>query len=767
MSRCFCAGLADTGTASRYSRDRITAAARGLAQAAAVFGETNVQNRLNHCRRALALALLGLCAGAAAQSLPNPILFVTQFPVSDDFATIGAVFANHRGGADLVGRGGDLYIRYTDGSLRNLTLEAGFGNAGPQRGNAIAVRDPAVSWDGTRAVFSMVVGAPPQQFQWIDSYWQLYEVTGFGQGQTLSIVKVANQPASRNNINPVYLSDGSILFSSDRTRNGAAHLYPQLDEYESTPTPTGLWRLQPASGRLELLQVSPSGAFNPIVDSFGRVVFSRWDHLQRDQQNDDAGSSAFNWSSEAANSVVTADRSEVFPEPRIAAQGSNVYGYTINHFFPWMINQDGTEEETLNHVGRHELHSYFNRSINDPALSEFSAPGNRQSILNFLQLREDPTTPGRYYGIDAPEFYTHASGQLVRIDAAPSTNPNLVGATWLNPRSNVNFSPDYDPQPQPGDFTGRFRNPLPLSNGQVIAAHATEWREAGNDGTRANPLPRYQFRLKALVAAPGNQLVAGANLTPGISKSVSYWDPDVEVSYNGPMWELSPVEVRARAVPPVTGFQLRAPEQAAFSAENVNVEAFRDYLRANGLALLVVRNATTRDRADKQQPYNLRVPGGTQTIGSGGQLYDIAHMQFFQADQIRGMSAGGGRRALAQPLHDGPAVHANGPNAAGPVGSTAIASDGSVAAFVPAQRALAWHSTTPAGVPVVRERYWISFQPGEIRACDGCHGVNQQNQANPSAPAAVNTPQALRQLLARWRDRQVDQIFSNGVEERR
>jgi len=64
----------------------------------------------------------------------------------------------------------------------------------------------------------------------------------------------------------------------------------------------------------------------------------------------------------------------------------------------------------------------------------------------------------------------------------------------------------------------------------------------------------------------------------------------------------------------------------------------------------------------------------------------------------------------------------------------------------------------------VRERYWLTFQPGEIRACDGCHGVNQQNQAGQ--PAAQNTAQALLALLARWRDGQVDLIFANGLESR-
>jgi hypothetical protein len=706
-------------------------------------------------------------ANAIAQPLQNPVMFVTQFPIPGDFASIGSVFANHLGDIDTVGRGGDLMIRYPDGSLRNLTQEAGFGMSGFQGANAIAVRDPAVSWDGTRAIFSMVIGAPTQQYQQGTWHWQLYEATGFGQGQTLHIAKVINQPDHFNNVSPTYLSDNSILFVSDRPRNGAEHLYPQLDEYEEAPTPTGLWRLQPASGRLDLLQYAVSGSFNPIVDSFGRVLFTRWDHLQRDQQNDNAGNpyGIFNWSSEASTSTATPDRSEVFPEPRAANAANHLEGFTINHFFPWMVNQDGTGEETLNHVGRHELHGYFNRSFNnDPALHEFIAPGSRKIIENMLQMREDPAAPGHYIGVDAPEFYTHASGQIIRIDAAPSVNPATMTAQYLTPRSTVNF---YDGTP-PADFTGHYRNPLPLADGRMLAAHTSESRSAGNDGTRANPVPRYQFRLKRL-ATSGGFLAPVENLTPGISKTISYFDPDVQVSYNGPLWELSPVEVRARTAPPTTAFVLQAPEQQAFTLENVNVDAFRNYLRANGLAVLVMRNVTSRDDADEQQPYNLRVPGGVQTIASGATtIYDIAHMQFFQGDQVRGVggtaSPSDGRRVLAQVMHDPVAQLANAPNPGGPAGSAPILADGSVALFVPALRAMAWHSTKPDGSPVVRERYWISFQPGEIRACDGCHGVNQHNQAGQAA--ATNTATALRELLARWRDREIDLIFANAYEPR-
>ncbi|HRC86735.1 MAG TPA: hypothetical protein PK413_14100, partial [Thermoanaerobaculia bacterium] len=107
------------------------------------------------------------------------------------------------------------------------------------------------------------------------------------------------------------------------------------------------------------------------------------------------------------------------------------------------------------------------------------------------------------------------------------------------------------------------------------------------------------------------------------------------------------------------------------------------------------------------------------------------------------------------------ALGANPPDPGGPAGSTAVALDGSVAAFVPARRALSWQLVSPTGTPVVRERYWLGFQPGELRACDGCHGVNSTNQAG--GPAATNAPQALQQLLQHWKA-QTGAIFSDGFE---
>ena len=61
----------------------------------------------------------------------------------------------------------------------------------------------------------------------------------------------------------------------------------------------------------------------------------------------------------------------------------------------------------------------------------------------------------------------------------------------------------------------------------------------------------------------GDYLEAGAPLLASpIGREIRYWDPDVLVSYDGPMWELSPVEVRSRPAPPVRRAASRSPPTA-------------------------------------------------------------------------------------------------------------------------------------------------------------------------------------------------------------
>jgi hypothetical protein len=692
-------------------------------------------------------------AGAIA-GITNPILFVTQVPLPGDFLTVVSTFGNHLTSMEAVPRGGDLMIRYPDGTLKNLTRLAGFGTAATQQGaTSIAVREPSVHWSGTKALFSMVIGSPSRLFERPPFFWQIYEVTGLGINETPVITKVPNQPTTFNNISPTYGTDERIIFVSDRSRTGEAHLL-QLDEYEGRPINSGVWSLDPASGDLKQLDHSPSGDFGVTIDSFGRVIFTRWDHMQRDQarDGDDAGEThngTFDWLDETANAAKVAVRPEQYPEGRPGTptlDGTNLFGHRFNHFFPWEMNEDGTELETINHIGRHELHKYFDKTMTDDPnqhdfISETEHRLNQTYMTNMLQIKEDPTQPGLYWGIDAPEFETHAAGQVITLNSPMGRPADQIPLRWITHRDTANTG--VPPQPT---HTGMYRNPLPLSTGTVVVSHSAEIRAEANEGTRANPVSRYDFRLKTLVNG-GTFSVAGTPLTDGIQRTVTFFDPDVTVTWSGTLWELDPVEVRPRAKPVRRLPVMQAPEAAIFQEEGVDVSTFRNFLQQNNLAVIVSRDLTTRDTGDRQQPFNLRVAGtNKQTVGAGGKLYDIKYLELFQADQIRGQGGmaqpSPGRRVLAQHMHDAKAIN---PAPAGtPPGSVKIGADGSMAAFVPARRAMTWQVINDQA-PVVRERYWLTFQPGEIRLCTSCHGLNTQDQAGAVAP--VNKPEALRELL--------------------
>jgi len=713
---------------------------------------------------ALLSVLVWPIAGRAAVATPYPILFVTQTPFGQDFANLMSTFGTHRGSTNSAPRGGDLWVRSPAGALRNLTAEAGYGTT---PGNEIAVRDPYPHWDGTKALFSMVSGGTTQNGN-DPVYFQIYEVTGFGSGQTVQIRKLS-QPADTNNVTPIYASDGRILFTSDRPRNGDRRLYPQLDEYETAPTVSGLWSMAADGSDLRILDHAPSGVFSPFVDSFGRVVFTRWDHLQRDQQGDSdiysiiAGDpltyGARTFASEASDTQHTiAPGDEIFPEQRVLyglEPGDPVWddmqptetGHTFNHFFPWMMRQDGTGLEILDHLGRHELAHYIG-----PARTYLDYAGVEDSVDIFLHIAEDPTNPGTYYGIRCPEFGTRGAGQIVSITAPPGANPDSIAIQYVTHPATASYAGEGE-LPATGHI-GMFRDPVVLADGSLWAAHSTSvFADRPTVANPSYPQPytqssRYDFAIERLVPGAQGYRVDGERLlsTP-IVESISYFDNDSYriVNYAGPLWELQPIEVRPHAAPPAATEALPAIEHNVLAEElggQAGIDALRAYLVANDLALITSRDVTVR--ADRQQDFNLKIAWSDhKTAAPGVTPKQLGYLQFFEGQQLRGFANFPGRRVLARPI--GNSVN---PIVAGaPSGAVKLGADGSMAAFVPAGRALSWQTTETDGTAAVRERYWLTFQPGEIRACTNCHGVNTADVFG--GPIPQNEPAALREL-ARW-----------------
>ncbi len=726
----------------------------------------------------------GLPRTHAASSMPtNPVVFVTQVPISKEsnanvsntFLSVVSLFSNHTADTARAGRGGDLWLRYTNGALLNLTRAGHFGLSGAQHTNGIAVRDPHIHWSGGRVLFSMVAGAPASSSDASQFYWQLYELTNLtaviaNSNTVPAIVPVLNQPTNCHNVSPCYATDDRIIFTSDRPLNGARYLYPTREEYKGHPTVTGTWSLDPANNDLRLLQHTPSGAFNPFIDSFGRLIVTRWDHLVQDSNATDdrlrrATNGAFNFATEAQNAATSTNILESFPEPRnfdtngLAASGTR--GMAFNQFLPWMLSQIGGGEELLNHVGRHELNqSVLGTFTNDANLISFTNPATRSAFgiksantnyfLNFVQIAEDPRNPGVYFGVDAPDFSaaggTHSAGQIITLTGPPTMNPTQIVVAYITPKSTA--APN---------ALGVYRNPLPMSDGSLVAAFTPAANVDSNLGSTTFPNPLYHFRLMTLTNT-GASWTTNKFLTGGITNPAIYWDGSNLVTYTGALWELQPVEVRAPRNPPQPWLPGVAPiEQQVFAEEGVDLPTFQADLQARELALVVSRNVTARDAADKQQPYNLRIPGGVQTLGTNsGRIYDITHLQFLQADYRRGYGNTPGttnmlpgRRVLATPMHDAMSFNLPSSKTNAPAGGIELMSDGSQATFVPANRAVTWQFTGTTNESLVKERFWVTFRPGEVRTCANCHGINATDQVG--RPSPTNAPLALRELLRFWK----------------
>ncbi len=196
-------------------------------------------------------------------------------------------------------------------------------------------------------------------------------------------------------------------------------------------------------------------------------------------------------------------------------------GHDFNSFFPWTINQDGTGEETLAHIGRHEL-SYFIPPVfnDDPSLEPMDGLDGQRfnpNPVENVQIRESAISAGTYIGVDCLYDGTHASGRIFSVTAPPDHPADQIAVSFLtHPHTffDTSEAPDYA-----DGHTGFYRNPLPLSDGTLIAVHTPHTIRDANLGTPEQPVPRYDLRIKSLVP-DGPYLQAGAPLTPGIVKYV-------------------------------------------------------------------------------------------------------------------------------------------------------------------------------------------------------------------------------------------------------
>ncbi len=123
-----------------------------------------------------------------------------------------------------------------------------------------AVRDPQVHYGGRKILFSYRRGGQP--------YYHLYEVGMDGTG----LVQLTDGPF--DDIEPVYAPDGGILFCSTRCRRFVG----------CNPSPVAtLYRCEGDGSDIRELSASPFTDNTPSMLPDGRVLFTRWEYVDRNQ----------------------------------------------------------------------------------------------------------------------------------------------------------------------------------------------------------------------------------------------------------------------------------------------------------------------------------------------------------------------------------------------------------------------------------------------------------------------------------------------------
>lgn len=145
------------------------------------------------------------------------------------------------------------------------------------------VKDISTSSDGATILFSMRAPEIPDADDDEQPTWNIYEYAL--ETKTLRRVISSDITAERgDDVSPIYLADGSILFASNRqTRSREILLdegrpaYQSVTERDDDFKTFSLHRMEADGGEVEQISFNLSHDFQPLLLQNGRILFTRWD----------------------------------------------------------------------------------------------------------------------------------------------------------------------------------------------------------------------------------------------------------------------------------------------------------------------------------------------------------------------------------------------------------------------------------------------------------------------------------------------------------
>jgi hypothetical protein len=218
---------------------------------------------------ALAVLIVAGCGGAGTGEDEDGVI------INGDFALVYAernisALGNPTDGVRF-SPGGDLFIKSVSAPLTESTNLTSSYTQG-----AGDVSDPDVNFAGNKVVFAMR-GPNDSTF----NIWEI-DLRSNTMQRLISDDAVAEQG---NDVDPAYLPDGRIVFSSDRQETTMRKMadenvepYKYLDEYERERSIV-LHTLDLATQEVKQISFNQSHDRNPTVLKTGEIMYARWDHV--------------------------------------------------------------------------------------------------------------------------------------------------------------------------------------------------------------------------------------------------------------------------------------------------------------------------------------------------------------------------------------------------------------------------------------------------------------------------------------------------------
>ncbi len=177
-------------------------------------------------------------------------------------------------------QGGDLYMLAKSSASATETNITGALTNG--QGD---VSDPEASYDGKKIIFSMRcnVGSAKSCVDYrndgtVDTTWNIWEYN-IAANTVRRIITDTSESQKGDDVDPAYLPDGRIVFSSNRQQKSVQTLgYKYLDEYDRE-TSTVLHVMNADGTGIEQISFNQSHDRNPTVLMDGHIMYSRWDHV--------------------------------------------------------------------------------------------------------------------------------------------------------------------------------------------------------------------------------------------------------------------------------------------------------------------------------------------------------------------------------------------------------------------------------------------------------------------------------------------------------